>query len=87
MHCCALEAQPAVYIAGADPFSSDRLGRLNVTKAGLASRDQLVFSLCLNNRLPIAVVMGGGYADRIEDIVDIHMQTVRLAHEFSKHWS
>ena len=32
----------AFYLAGADPFEGDRLGRLALTKAGLRARDELV---------------------------------------------
>jgi acetoin utilization deacetylase AcuC-like enzyme len=75
------EANPdfAIYIAGADPFVGDRLGKLAISKAGLAWRDRLVLDLCLAAGLPVAIAMGGGYADNIEDIVDIHAQTIRIA--------
>lgn len=69
----------AFYLAGADPFHGDRLGRLSLTKPGLAQRDQLVFSRCRAHRVPVAVTMAGGYADDPEDIVDIHAETVRAA--------
>jgi acetoin utilization deacetylase AcuC-like enzyme len=80
--CRALSAsQPelAIYLAGADPFEGDRLGRLAVTKEGLATRDRLVFELCKAAGVAVAVVMAGGYARRIEDSVDIHLTTVRTA--------
>jgi acetoin utilization deacetylase AcuC-like enzyme len=73
------QADLAIYIAGADPYQDDRLGRLRVTKVGLAQRDQMVFDLCYQAGLPAAVVMGGGYARQIGDTVDIHLQTVRIA--------
>lgn len=72
-------ADLAIFIAGADAFSGDRLGKLSISKAGLAERDTLVLSLCEGAGLPVAVAMGGGYADNVEDIVDIHLQTVRIA--------
>ncbi len=72
-------ADLAIYLAGADPFEGDRLGRLKVTKAGLARRDALVLGLCREHRIPIAVTMAGGYARNVEDIVDIHTQTVKTA--------
>ena len=65
-----------IYLAGADPFIYDRLGRLRVSKAGLAERDRLVFSRCRSAGLPIAVTMAGGYAEEVTDTVDIHFQTV-----------
>ncbi|MGW8251181.1 MAG: histone deacetylase family protein, partial [Anaerolineales bacterium] len=73
------EADLAIYLAGADPFSDDRLGRLSLSKQGLADRDRLVFTLCRQAGLPVAITMSGGYARRVEDTVDIHFQTIRLA--------
>ena len=69
----------AIYLAGADPFYQDRLGRLALSKAGLAGRDRVVLDLCRSAGLPVAVVMAGGYAREVEDTVDIHLQTIRLA--------
>lgn len=77
------EANLAFYIAGADPFAGDRLGRMALTKAGLAERDWLVFDFCRRASLPVAVVMGGGYAKQVEDTVDIHFQTIQLAARFA----
>lgn len=73
------QADLAIYLAGADPFEGDRLGRLKLTKAGLKRRDELVLGLCRERRLPVAVTMAGGYARNVEDIVDIHAATVRAA--------
>jgi acetoin utilization deacetylase AcuC-like enzyme len=78
----ALErSQPdlAIHLAGADPFVGDRFGRMALTKAGLAARDRLVFETCRAASLPVAVTMAGGYARDVNDVVDIHFETVRLA--------
>jgi acetoin utilization deacetylase AcuC-like enzyme len=83
--CHALSAaQPelAIYLAGADPFEGDRLGRLSLTKAGLLARDRMVFELCRSAGVPVAVVMAGGYARIIADTVDIHFATVAAAAHF-----
>jgi len=64
------------YLAGADPFEDDRLGRLAVTRAGLAERDRLVVATARREGLPLAVVMAGGYARRVEDTVEIHAHSV-----------
>lgn len=69
----------AIYIAGADPYVGDRLGRLSLTKNGLAARDRLVLDACIKRELPVAVVMGGGYANPVEDTVAIHFQTITIA--------
>ena len=65
-----------IYLAGADPFEDDRLGRLSLTKAGLLQRDERVFAFAKHREIPISVAMAGGYARVIEDTVDIHFQTV-----------
>lgn len=78
----ALErAQPdlAIYLAGADPFVGDRLGRLALTKAGLRQRDDFVLGTLRRQRIPVAIAMAGGYAENIDDIVDIHSATVAAA--------
>lgn len=73
------DADLAIYISGADPYAGDRLGKLAITKDGLQARDRLVLDLCAAAGLPVAIAMGGGYADNVHDIVDIHFNTVRLA--------
>jgi acetoin utilization deacetylase AcuC-like enzyme len=75
----AADADLAIYLAGADPFEGDRLGRLSVTKKGLAERDRLVLEACLDRGIPVAVTMAGGYARRVEDTVDVHLQSIRRA--------
>jgi acetoin utilization deacetylase AcuC-like enzyme len=71
----------AIYLAGADPFAGDRLGKLALSKAGLATRDRAVLETLAAQRIPVAIVMAGGYADDVDDIVDIHFTTVMLALE------
>jgi acetoin utilization deacetylase AcuC-like enzyme len=80
------KAQLVIYLAGADAYEGDRFGRLKLSKQGLWTRDHLVFGFCRDYRLPVAVTLAGGYAPDIEDIVDIHFQTVRAAKEFWRRW-
>jgi acetoin utilization deacetylase AcuC-like enzyme len=75
----AAAADLAIYLAGADPFEGDRLGRLSVTKAGLAERDRMVLEACGNRGIPVAVTMAGGYARNGEDTVDVHFQSIKRA--------
>jgi acetoin utilization deacetylase AcuC-like enzyme len=72
-------ADLAIYLAGADPYQNDRLGRMAVTMEGLAQRDQIVFDLCRAAGLPVAIAMAGGYARDVHQIVAIHTQTIRIA--------
>jgi acetoin utilization deacetylase AcuC-like enzyme len=66
----------AIYLAGADPYVGDRLGRLALSKEGLRMRDRLVLDVLNDHQIPIAVAMAGGYAPNVDDIVDIHAMTV-----------
>lgn len=79
----AAHADLAIYLAGADPFAGDTFGWLTLSKDGLAARDRLVLRACMDADLPVAVVLSGGYARNIEDIVDIHYMTVRIVVEMS----
>ena len=65
------------YLAGADPFGGDRLGRLALTKAGLAARDALVRDSLAAAGVPVCVTLAGGYADPIVDTVEINLETLR----------
>lgn len=67
------------YLAGADPYEGDRLGRLKMTIDGLRLRDEIVLNACCRMRLPVAISMSGGYANDIDAIVTIHANTIRTA--------
>ncbi|MEM7051948.1 MAG: histone deacetylase [Acidobacteriota bacterium] len=72
-------AELVIYVAGADPFAGDRLGRLALSRAGLAERDRRVFAGARREGLPVAAVMAGGYARDVDDVVAIHQVTVETA--------
>ena len=65
-------------LAGADPYEGDRLGRLALTKAGLAVRDRLVRDTLLTAGVPVCVTLAGGYAEDIADTVEINVSTLRV---------
>src|SRR5262245_44718100 len=67
------------YLAGADPYEGDRLGRLKLTVDGLRTRDRLVFDACRERGLPVAITMSGGYCPDVDAIVTIHTNTIREA--------
>ena len=73
-----------IYLAGADPYMDDRLGRLSLTKAGLLARDRQVLETFRKRHIPVVLAMAGGYARPIEDTVDIHAATIRLAKQFGR---
>ncbi len=75
-----------IYLAGADPYEGDRLGRLNLTKEGLRRRDAMVLEALRMLRTPVAIAMAGGYAPNIQDIVDIHSATLLIASQMQRDW-
>ncbi|MCW7541589.1 histone deacetylase [Aquabacterium sp. A7-Y] len=77
------EAPPGLifYLAGADPYEGDRLGRLKLTAAGLAERDTRVFEAARQRGIPVALTMAGGYGRVIEETVAIQLRTLALASE------
>ncbi|HYH89738.1 MAG TPA: histone deacetylase, partial [Solirubrobacteraceae bacterium] len=65
----------AFYLAGADPWEGDRLGRLALTKPGLRARDELVLERLLGAGTRVCVVLAGGYAEDVRDTVEINAAT------------
>jgi acetoin utilization deacetylase AcuC-like enzyme len=65
------------YLGGADPFERDKLGRLGLTIEGLQRRDEMVLSFAREKEIPIVTTMSGGYAEDINDTVEIHCNTIR----------
>lgn len=68
-------ADVAFYLAGADPWEGDRLGRLALTKRGLLARDELVLDRMVGAGARVCVVLAGGYAEDVGDTVDINAAT------------
>jgi acetoin utilization deacetylase AcuC-like enzyme len=73
------EPELLCYIAGADPYKEDQLGGLSLTIEGLKRRDDLVFRVARARNIPVMVTFAGGYAERVEDTVTIHCNTVVAA--------
>jgi acetoin utilization deacetylase AcuC-like enzyme len=74
-----LDPELLCYIAGADPYCEDQLGGLNLTIEGLKKRDELVFRVALSRDIPVMVTFAGGYAQKVDDTVTIHCNTVVAA--------
>jgi acetoin utilization deacetylase AcuC-like enzyme len=70
-----------IYVAGADPYQEDQLGGLSLTFDGLKERDRLVLWTALTQRVPVAIVLAGGYAQSVEDTVTIHANTAQVARD------
>jgi acetoin utilization deacetylase AcuC-like enzyme len=78
------DRRPSVvfYLAGADPYTGDKLGRLDLSIDGLRKRDEAVIAYAVAVGIPIVTVMSGGYAADIRDTVEIHCNTIRVAKRF-----
>ena len=75
-----------IYLAGADPHEGDRLGRLKLTWDGLEARDRRVFDWAWQRRTPLAFAMAGGYGVRIEDTVQVQVNTFKVAAQYARRW-
>lgn len=75
-----------IYLAGADPFEGDRLGRLNLSYDGLEARDRRVFDWCWQRRIPLAFAMAGGYGVKIDETVQVQLNTYRVALDYWQCW-
>jgi acetoin utilization deacetylase AcuC-like enzyme len=67
--------------SGVDVLKSDKLGRLGLTIEGCKERDRFVLQFCKDNNIPIAASMGGGYSEKLSDIIEAHANTYRLAQQ------
>jgi acetoin utilization deacetylase AcuC-like enzyme len=70
-----------VYVAGADPFREDQLGGLLLSFEGLEERDRIVIGTALARRIPVVIVLAGGYAVSVEDTITIHANTAAVARD------
>ena len=75
-----------IYLAGADPHEGDRLGRLRLSAAGMAARDQRVFDWAWQRQLPVAMAMAGGYGHDIQTTVRVQLNTYRIAQAAWARW-
>ena len=72
------------FVAGADPYEKDQLGSLRLTKEGLRARDEIVIGEARRLRIPVAVVLAGGYAVDFEDTIAIHLSTIKVAQKVER---
>jgi len=75
------DPQIVFYLAGADPYKGDKLGRLSLSIDGLRNRDAYVLRECFEREIPVVTVMSGGYGKDINDTIEIHCNTIRVVKE------
>lgn len=78
-----LELKPdfVFYQAGVDVLATDKLGKLNLSLLGCKQRDNIVFTKCKAQQVPVVCCMGGGYSENINHILEAHANTYKLAQE------
>ncbi len=69
-----------LYDAGVDIFTGDPLGLLSISNNGIREREESVLSLCKENNIPVATVIGGGYDDDRKALARRHGEIVRAAY-------
>jgi acetoin utilization deacetylase AcuC-like enzyme len=74
------------YVGGADPYREDQLGGLALTLEGLKTRDASVFGEARRRGLPVVTTFAGGYARRVEDTVQIHVNTLLAARDVAEEY-
>jgi acetoin utilization deacetylase AcuC-like enzyme len=85
--CLEFEPDLVLYQAGVDGLEHDHLGKLNVTREGMRTRNQYVFEEMLNQRIPTVIFMGGGYSKPIEHTIDAFYDLFIDASIWNKRWS
>lgn len=78
------------YQAGVDILECDRLGRMNISPAGVRRRDQMVFEFCTQLGVPTVITMGGGYPKsdaNWEPIIEAHANVYIEAFRHRKKWA
>lgn len=75
------------YLGGADPYLGDMLGGLSVSKEGLKRRDEFVIGECWRRSVPVCVLLAGGYAQDVMDVVEIHVNTIIVAKTFHERYT
>ena len=57
------------YNAGTDIYVKDPLSTFSISKEGIIKRDELVFKFAFENKIPICMVLSGGYSKESHEIV------------------
>lgn len=74
--------QFVLYQGGVDGLKEDKLGKWNLTRAGLQKRNRLVYQLLSSHSIPLVITMGGGYGEPLSASVDAHSDLFLQAASF-----
>ena len=70
------------YIAGVDIHYNDRLGKLKISDNGIFERDELVINNFFSNKIPICGVLGGGYNEDFNKLIELHSSLHKTCAKF-----
>jgi acetoin utilization deacetylase AcuC-like enzyme len=76
-----LQPDHIFFQSGVDVLETDKLGKLSLSREGCKNRDRMVLDRCKKHKIPVTISLGGGYSEKIIDIVEAHCNTFRLAQE------
>lgn len=75
-----------IWISGADNHRNDRFGQMHLSLKEIQRRDEVLLRAMIRNRIPIAILYGGGYNRQPEFTAKLHRNTIatakRLAAEY-----
>jgi len=69
----------AFYLAGVDVAAGDRYGRMALSEEGIRARDRLVIEAVRDLRVPLVILLAGGYAASRERTAELHAHAFREA--------
>lgn len=75
-----------IWISGADNHRNDRFGQMHLSLKEIQRRDEVLLRAMIKNRIPVAILYGGGYNRQPEFTAKLHRNTIatakRLAAEY-----
>lgn len=75
----AFDPEIIFFQSGVDVLAHDRLGRLSLSAAAIATRDRMVLEEAVTRKIPVVITLGGGYSDPIGHTVSAHTKTFQTA--------
>ena len=72
-----------IWISGADNHRNDRFGQMHLSLKDIQRRDEVLLGAFIKNRIPVAVLYGGGYNRQPEFTAKLHRNTVATAKRLS----
>jgi len=68
-----------IWISGADNHRNDRFGQMQLSLKDIQRRDDVILNALIKNRIPVAVLYGGGYNRQTEFTAKLHRNTIATA--------